>query len=190
MTKQELRKVYKEKRSALTGPQRMKMDDLLLIQLQRIPFGFDSQVLLSYFPLEHHSEINVHLFTRYLEHICPQLRIAYPVADFATGDMKAVATDDNTRFEENSYGIPEPVDGEEVLPRDIDIVWVPLLAFDRKGFRVGYGKGFYDRFLKHCRHDVLRVGFSYFEPVDTIGDAGEFDVPLDLCVTPERLYEF
>jgi len=45
------------------------------------------------------------------------------------------------------YGIPEPIDGIEIDNYKIDVVFIPLLAYDTKGNRIGYGKGFYDRFL-------------------------------------------
>jgi 5-formyltetrahydrofolate cyclo-ligase len=72
----------------------------------------------------------------------------------------------------------------------IDMVFVPLLVTDREGHRVGYGKGFYDKYLKQCRPDCLKVGFSYFDPLDAIEGKDEFDVPLDLCITPNKVYVF
>jgi len=69
-------------------------------------------------------------------------------------------------------------------------VLVPLLSFDKKGFRVGYGKGFYDRFLMQCKSDCIKIGLSYFDPIDVIDDADEFDVPLDFCITPQKVYVF
>jgi 5-formyltetrahydrofolate cyclo-ligase len=65
-----------------------------------------------------------------------------------------------------------------------------LLAFDVKGNRVGYGKGYFDKYLKECREDCIKVGLSYYEPLDSIDDANEFDVPLDFCITPQRTYVF
>ena len=76
------------------------------------------------------------------------------------------------------------------LPKKIDVVFVPLLAFDSKGHRVGYGKGFYDRFLNECRKDVITVGLSFFEAEDEFIEANETDVPLDYCVTPLKVYSF
>ena len=68
------------------------------------------------------------------------------------------------------------------------MVLVPLLAFDTKGYRVGYGKGFYDRFLSKI--DVKKVGISLFEAVECIADVHEDDIRLDLCITPKQIYSF
>jgi 5-formyltetrahydrofolate cyclo-ligase len=72
----------------------------------------------------------------------------------------------------------------------IDAIIVPLLCFDARGFRVGYGKGFYDKFLSECRTDCLKIGFSYFAPVAEISDAQDFDVKLDYCITPEEIFDW
>ena len=189
MHKEEARKVFKEKRSALSLQQRMKLDDLLLIQLQTVQLPFIS-FLLSYWPLEEAHEPNTHLFTDYLEFQNPQIVVCYPKTDFSSLTMQAIHTDDDTRFRKNQYNIYEPENGEEISHAGMDIVFVPLLAIDKKGYRVGYGKGFYDRFFAKCRSECLKIGFSYFEPIDAINDTHEFDVPLDLCVTPDTVYAF
>jgi 5-formyltetrahydrofolate cyclo-ligase len=90
----------------------------------------------------------------------------------------------------NSWGITEPESGELVSPKCLDMVLVPLLVFDKQGKRVGYGKGFYDRFLSQCRSNVLKVGLSYFKPIEKIGDADTYDIPLDICVTPDEIWYF
>jgi 5-formyltetrahydrofolate cyclo-ligase len=189
MTKKELREIYREKRLALSAIERSKLDDLMLIQFQRLSFE-DVQVVLSFWPMEDRAEMNTHLFTRYLSHLIPNLTVAYPVTDPSSNKMKAVIVDENTTVEENNYGITEPVDGVEVAAEDIDLILVPLFAFDHKGYRVGYGKGYYDRYLKDCRDDARVVGLSYFEAIDDISDTHQFDVPLNYCVTPGRVYEF
>lgn len=104
--------------------------------------------------------------------------------------MQAIALNKNTVFAENKFNILEPVSNEVITPQLIDVVFVPLLAFDSKGFRVGYGKGFYDRYLPLCAEDVVKIGFSYFEAIDAIEDVNEYDVPLNYCITPMRVYEF
>jgi 5-formyltetrahydrofolate cyclo-ligase len=69
-------------------------------------------------------------------------------------------------------------------------VIVPLLCFDRRGHRVGYGKGFYDRYLQKCRPDCIKAGLSFFDPVDLIDDTYADDIPLDICVTPSETFRF
>ncbi|MDO6491117.1 MAG: 5-formyltetrahydrofolate cyclo-ligase [Cellulophaga sp.] len=97
---------------------------------------------------------------------------------------------DSTIIKKNSYNVPEPVDGIDILPNKIDVVFVPLLAFDKKGNRIGYGKGFYDAFLSECKPNVLKIGLSFFEAEDVITDVYKDDVPLDYCVTPLQIYQF
>ena len=189
MTKKELRIIYREKRLALPALQRSKLDDLMLIQFQKLSIG-DIHVVMSFWPMEERAEMDTHLFIRYLSHLIPALQLCYPVTDPASNSMKAIIVDEETTLEENNYGITEPVDGEEINSMDIDLILLPLFAFDNKGYRVGYGKGYYDRFLKKCNSNVVAVGLSYFPPVERISDTNQFDVPLSYCITPEKIYEF
>jgi 5-formyltetrahydrofolate cyclo-ligase len=71
---------------------------------------------------------------------------------------------DNTKIKKNEYNIPEPVDGLEVPAIKIDVVFIPLLAYDKKGNRVGYGKGFYDKFLAECKPETIKIGLSFLNP--------------------------
>jgi len=111
-------------------------------------------------------------------------------SDFETRRMIHYLLTDNTRLVISQYGIPEPVDGIEVPSDKMDVVFIPLLAFDAKGQRVGYGKGFYDRFLSECKSNVIKIGLSFFEVTEKLIDANDTDVPLDYCVTPEKVYSF
>jgi 5-formyltetrahydrofolate cyclo-ligase len=104
--------------------------------------------------------------------------------------MESYPLDETTELVLSPWGIPEPAAGEPVAPEAIDWIVVPLLACDRRGYRVGYGKGFYDRYLARCRPDVRKVGLSAFDPVPDIADAGPLDVRLDYCVTPGQVWDF
>jgi 5-formyltetrahydrofolate cyclo-ligase len=97
---------------------------------------------------------------------------------------------DNTVIKKNAYNIPEPIDGIEVPSTKIDVVFVPLLTYDTKGSRIGYGKGFYDRFLAECKPDVIKIGLSFFPPETIDFESDSTDIGLDFCVTPEKVYEF
>ena len=188
MTKKEARKIFKEKRNAITESERLKWDDLVLIQFQSLDLPYVDFVL-SFYPIYENKEINTFIITDYLHFKNPALNICYPKM-MPGNQMQAIACNADSVFEANEYGILEPLDTDSVDPTQLDLVMIPLLAFDEKGYRVGYGKGYYDRFLKNCREDCLKVGFSYFEAVPGIEDAAEFDVPLDLCITPQRTYVF
>lgn len=187
-TKASLRNQYKHRRKELSEKDRLKFDDLILIQFQKIILH-DVHALLSYWPIKSHFEINALPITDYMEFRIPGLSICFPKTNFSQTALQAIEVNKDTKFEVNHAGIAEPSAGEMVLPEELDMVFVPLLAYDRKGFRVGYGKGFYDRYLQQCRHDVIKVGFSYFEPEEQIPEVNEFDIPLNLVITPQCIYE-
>jgi 5-formyltetrahydrofolate cyclo-ligase len=97
---------------------------------------------------------------------------------------------DNTKIKKNEYNIPEPISGLPVPTEMIDVVFVPLLAYDKQGNRVGYGKGFYDKFLSQCKPDVIKIGLSFFDAEEQIDDILETDVKLNFCVIPNNTYLF
>jgi 5-formyltetrahydrofolate cyclo-ligase len=189
VTKKEIRKIYKEKRLLLTVTERNKFNDLILIQFQKIQLPL-LQCVHTYLAIEQQHEIPADTILQYLEFTNPGLRIAIPKIDAATQQLITIEYEEEMIMKPNEWGIIEPVNGTEIDALEIDLVLVPLLAFDRQGNRVGYGKGFYDRFLKQCRFDVIKVGLSYFEPLNTISDTAQFDIPLNYCITPQHIYEF
>lgn len=188
MRKAEARALFREKRAKVTAPEANKWDDLLLISFQQAELPFVQQVL-SFYPAQGKGEVDSFLLTRYLQFINPGLEVAFPRIQ-ANAIMEAVVPVHEDAFKPNAYNILEPTNGVVVAPEEFDMVLVPLLAFDLQGNRAGYGKGYYDRFLARCRPDCLKVGLSYFEAVDLLEDANEFDIPLDLCITPQKVYVF
>jgi 5-formyltetrahydrofolate cyclo-ligase len=189
MKKEQLRLLYKEKRNALSASQKMKMDDLILIHFQQLPLYIPA-LIMSYAPFEKTNEFDPQAITDYCFFKNTDQQLFYPVVSKFDHSMSCVLVNDETIFAPNKYGIPDPLDAAEMSPEALDWVFLPLLAFDVNGHRVGYGKGYYDRFLKKCKEDVVKIGFSYFEAEPVISDSNELDVKLDYCVTPERIYEF
>jgi 5-formyltetrahydrofolate cyclo-ligase len=143
---------------------------------------------MSYAAMLDRNEFDIKVIEDLLSETHPQAKFCWPRIgeDY---QMDAIAPDDNIHVI-NRYGILEPSNGEIVDPLAIDIVMIPLLAFDQLGYRVGYGKGYYDRFLCKCRRDVIKIGFSFFEAEPVIKDIDNYDVPLNYCITPLRVYEF
>ncbi|MEN9547989.1 MAG: hypothetical protein RIR12_580 [Bacteroidota bacterium] len=189
MTKSAIRKIYKEKRHHLSILEKQKLDGLLLLQLQQLPLPFIA-AFMNYWPLPESNEPDTHLFTNYLEFINPGVVTTYPICQFDTSYMQAAIVKHDTTFIPNAYGVFEPQNTSFLEAALLDIVLVPLLGFDKKGYRVGYGKGFYDRFLINCKASCIKIGFSYFDPLDEITDTNQFDVPLNYCITPETIYAF
>jgi 5-formyltetrahydrofolate cyclo-ligase len=135
MTKAALRTIYKQKRLDISSKEKLKLDDLLLLQLQT--FSFDGiKTLLTYWPMANMAEPNTHLYSGYLRHMVEGLQITYPVSDFTTNAMQAKLIDEDTVYSTNSYGITEPKEGDIINPIDIDLVFVPLLVCDKQGYRV------------------------------------------------------
>ena len=110
--------------------------------------------------------------------------------NFESRTMKHVLLQDNTILKLNSRNIPEPDNGIEISNKQIEVVFIPLVAFDILGNRVGYGKGFYDSFLKNCPKTTLKIGLSFFETEDSIIESEPHDIPLDFCITPNKVYTF
>ncbi len=189
MTKKELRTIYKEKRAALQHNAVDKMQDLILINFQQLSLPF-FEYLHIYLPSPSHIEVDTFPIMEYLNFINPGLRIVIPKTNIDEGTMQHYIYDDNTVLVKNKYDIMEPEGGEMISEHQIDLVLVPLLAFDEKGNRVGYGKGFYDRFLNRCREDVIKIGLSFFEAEKQIDDTDDFDISLTYCISPGKIYEF
>lgn len=189
MTKREARKLYKQKREDITPSQKAKWDDLILIQFQTLELPF-LKTVMSFYSIEENNEVNSFLLTDYLHFKNPSLQVAYPRMDLEATVMHAIYCTADTPFETNEFNITEPAGNVIIPPYEIELVIIPMLAFDKKGHRVGYGKGYYDRYLNECREDCIKVGVSYFEAVEAIDDAAEFDVPLNFCITPQQVYVF
>lgn len=189
MKKKELRDLYKQKRLRLQHSEADRLQDLILIQFQTLALPF-LHCVHAYLPMNNQNEVDTHPIMEFLKFSNPGITIAVPKINLHNHHMEHYVYDDDTVLEENVYHIPEPRGGTKVPHTDIDIVLVPLLAFDESGYRVGYGKGYYDRFLAECRKDVIKVGLSFFEAVPAIEDTDEFDISLTYCVTPQKIYEF
>jgi len=146
--------------------------------------------LLSYNALASRREFEISICDEIVKEQNPVMHIAWPRIHLDMQDMEAGLVEKDGLFIKNRYNILEPIGGAIVPPERLDIIFVPLVAFDVRGYRVGYGKGYYDRYLARCRPDAIKIGCSFFDAVDYIEDINEFDVPLNFCITPHRIYEF
>jgi 5-formyltetrahydrofolate cyclo-ligase len=186
MDKQKLRKKYKEKRARLSEATIEDLSLAIANQALKLPI-WEASYFHIYLPIQNKKEVN----TEYLLHILQgkDKSVILSKTDFKALAMKHILLQENTTISISEYGIPEPLEGIEIATSQIEVVFVPLLAYDSKGNRVGYGKGFYDRFLSQCSKDVIIVGLSFFEAEDRI-ETNATDIPLDFIVTPEKIMSF
>jgi 5-formyltetrahydrofolate cyclo-ligase len=187
MTKKELRKTYKAHRKDLSENQIEDLSLSISNQLLKLPIWANSFYHI-FLAIEEQKEVN----TDYILNILSgkDKNILISKSDFKTGNMTHFLLTDSTLIKKNDYNIPEPIAGIEISNDKIEVVFVPLLAFDSLGNRVGYGKGFYDRFLTNCKPETVKIGLSFFGPEVEISDVFESDVRLDYCVTPNKSYAF
>ena len=140
-----------------------------------------------FLPIDQKKEVN----TEFILHILQgrDKSVIVPKVNFKTFELEHFLLQENTAIAVSNYGIPEPISGIAIAPDQIDVIFVPLLAYDSFGNRVGYGKGFYDRFLAQCTSKAIFVGLSLFSSEEKI-ESSPTDIPLHYCVSPSRIYSF
>lgn len=189
MIKKEIRRIELEKRIQLSPLELQDKTTRIVNHFKTLELS-TVKYLLSFYPLRERNEFDVSICEKLVKEQKPSVKIAWPKIAVNNTSMEAHLIESNKLFIKNKFNILEPLDGDIVAPSLFDIIFVPMIAFDSKGFRVGYGRGYYDRFLPSCRPEVVKIAFSFFDPVDKIDDINEFDVPLNLCITPTCIYEF
>ncbi|MBA2619830.1 MAG: 5-formyltetrahydrofolate cyclo-ligase [Acidobacteria bacterium] len=190
MNKSELRKIYLAKQKNLSASER-KQKSAQIAERFFARFDLsDINFLHGFLPIEKFNEIDTKIIFERVWRDFPPVKTLAPRVEFQTNEIENLIFKRETKFIENIWQISEPIGNEKIETKKIDALLVPLLCFDKSGFRVGYGKGFYDRFLKQCRNDCLKIGLSYFAPVAEISDAQDFDVKLDFFVSSEKIWQF
>ncbi len=185
MLKAALRSKYKTLRNALSPQEIEDLSIAIANNLLKLPvwtYNF-YHVFLS---IEEQKEVNTDPILSLLSGMDKNIVISK--TDFEMGTMQHFLLTDNLSIIKNAYNIPEPIDGIPIPNESIDVVFVPLLAFDTQGDRVGYGKGFYDRFLGQCKPNTVKIGLSFFEPEAKITDTYPSDIKLDYCITPKTTF--
>ena len=187
MFKKKIRLKYKELRQALSENQIEEFSLAIANEVLLLPI-WEKTYFHVFLPIEEQKEVN----TEYLLHLLSgkDKEICISKSDFETRKMTHFLLTDNTKIKKNEYNIPEPVDGIDVPSNKMEVVFIPLLAYDKNGNRVGYGKGFYDKFLAECNPNTIKIGLSFFEHEEVISDINATDIQLNYCVTPKRTIKF
>ena len=187
MNKNQIRKKYKDLRKKLGEPELNNLSDKIFQQALKLKIWKKNNFML-YKSIKSKKEVDLSGFFKILN--SDSKNILYPKINFKKNIINAFLFTNETKFEINKFGIEEPCDNITFDPKMIEVVFVPLLSFDIEGNRVGYGSGFYDKFLKECDYNILKIGLSFFEPEIRIEDTNASDIKLDYCITPQKVFSF
>ena len=179
-TKEQLRKIYKTKRL-----EEEFNPNILVRILDQKNWKWEKSNVEIFLPKE--GEINTFPLVTFLRNNNAQ--IISTVMKEHNKTLESKIWESTEQLVDNKWGIPEPINGQKIDKSEIDIVFVPLLVADKKGMRVGYGKGYYDRHLPECTNAKF-IGLSQFDLITEITDINEFDIPMHYCLCPNGLYAF
>ena len=185
LTKLALRRSFLKKRRALSSQEHADMSFAIANNCLKLPIWHLDYYHI-YLPIKAKAEIDTTLILTLLQGkdkqvILPRIK---------GSELEHILLTDITKLKTNILGITEPEKGIKISPEQIDVIFLPLLAWDKSGNRLGYGKGFYDNFLSLCKTNTIKVGLSFFDPVDKIVDIRSEDIRMDFCVNPEGIKKF
>ena len=186
MNKATARKVYVEKRNQLSYEEIQVKSSLIAETFIASDIWKTSKLIHVFITIPSKAEIDTSFLIDFFFKKHPEIKICTSIV--VENDLLHTHITEATTYLPNGWNIHEPVERNVLNENEIDLVLLPLLAFDVKGNRVGYGKGFYDRFLQKCRPDVVKVGLSLFQPTEELIDVDVWDVPLDWAVSPSKIY--
>ncbi|KAA2221149.1 5-formyltetrahydrofolate cyclo-ligase [Chryseobacterium sediminis] len=186
MLKAELRKKYTQKRKALSTDEAFLLSEKIFESFINHFNPQKGEKVHIFIPIPARKEIDTQIFIHYF--LAENIRVYVPKI---VGDrLINIEIFEDTVFETNSWGISEPVSNEDSGENNFQYVITPLLYCDRKGNRVGYGKGFYDGLFRDISTRTKKIGVNYFDPDEYVDDVWENDIPVDYLVTPTEVLSF
>tara|TARA_B110000238_G_scaffold93631_1_gene102260 strand:+ start:282 stop:845 length:564 start_codon:yes stop_codon:yes gene_type:complete len=185
--KQTLRLSFKRKRNAFSSEEIQNLSLDLANQILNLNI-WEYTNFHVFFPIEKNNEIDTKLIIQVIQG--KDKNVILPKLNIENKSFLNFLLTDSTLLKENELGIAEPQSGIQINENQIEVVFIPLLCFDKSGHRVGYGGGYYDRFLKKCPKNTVKIGLSFFDPIQKISDINITDVRMNFCLTPKKIYEF
>lgn len=178
--KKQLRKLLREQRQSVFPADRSALDRSINQHLLNLIEEKSLQTIAAFWPNNGEPDMRPSL-----NHLFEQGKTcALPVVG-KPGQMGFHRWQPGVPMESNRYGIPEPVNGAEIQIRDIDLISLPLVAFNRHGLRLGMGGGYYDRALQEIAQqpNPLRVGIAYGLQEHSEIPAEDWDISLHGVIT-------
>ncbi|MDX5340557.1 MAG: 5-formyltetrahydrofolate cyclo-ligase [Cyclobacteriaceae bacterium] len=187
-TKAEFRSEYRQLRKGVPGEKVQAMSRRICQQfLDWLKDHPNLDHIHLFFPIDRFNEVNTFYIKESLDEMDKILYTSQ--TNKQSTALETLRLPKEAEFFRDEWGIPVPQESIKVSPSKIQLVLVPLLAFDFQGNRVGFGKGYYDSFLSTLDPTVIKMGLSIFPPEENIAPEPH-DVRLDYCITPEKIFTF
>ena len=182
----DLRRAFKRTRQAMSARERAHANAVICNQLTALPVLADADTAAAFMATPDEVNLESWITERWQHHagvVLPKISTA--------GQMDFLPYEAGTPLADNQFGIAEPATGQLVAPENIQVMLVPLVAFDDLGTRLGMGGGFYDRYLARVRADTLVIGVAFAcQHSDVPLPKDSWDVPMHAVVTENGMLEF
>ena len=186
-TKSELRKKFIEFRKSISKEYLLAAEEKLLNLVVNHKDYFKGRKIACYWSIG--NEMPTQKLIQYLAGL--DSAIYLPTVAEDSKIMKFCLLEDHQDLKANIYNILEPVDTPEIDPSDLDIILLPCVCFDEKGYRIGMGKGYYDYSLSDLNNkstELIVIAFEFQKIDDCLH--GSHDVKANSCITDEYFYNF
>jgi len=182
--KSDVRETLKERRFSLTESQRKQMSEDITKRLE--PLLVDAKAILFYAT----KVPEVDTFPAINNMLKAGKTIAVPIIEKEKRTLRLSQIYSTEELTASTFSVPEPILSERpISPKEIDTVILPLLGFDRGGRRLGFGMGYYDRFLTSNPH-MKKIGLAYSIQEEPLIPTNQYDIPLDVMVTEKETIFF
>jgi 5-formyltetrahydrofolate cyclo-ligase len=185
--KAELRRRIRRAREAIGDAERTRLAGLIEERLFGLPEVATAGTVLLFYSFG--SEVTTAAMVDRVHAAGKRLLLPYLTEGRAEDSMDAAVVRPGDDLIPASYGAREPARRVPVDPSEVDLVVAPGLAFDRRGYRLGYGGGHYDRYLSRLRPDAVRVGIGFAVQIVERVPLGPGDRPVDLVVTENEVID-
>lgn len=186
MNKQSVRKEILEKRKSMSKDEAVsKSNDVTKFLLSTDAYK-NANTIMAY--IDFRNEVNTEKLIK--KAIEDGKKIVIPISIVETRQLVlSELIDYDNELESGAYGILEPKKEfiRETDPKSVDLVLIPGVAFDRRGFRIGYGAGYYDRFLERVRPDVSKIALAFDLQMVPFAYEDSHDVPVDMVITESEI---
>lgn len=182
-TKQEIRKKLLRRRSELGRKEYQNKSEQIIQNLEKQLEFKNASTIHCYVSMNERNEVNTHSLIKHI--IDSGKKLAVSITNFDDGTLSHRYLNNFEDLQRNKWGVLEPGDGEEADVEDLDLIIVPMVGGDEDKNRIGYGKGFYDRFLEKA--DCPTIGLLFDCCLVESIPVESFDVALHKCITETKV---